>query len=121
MGTGGERAADGAQSRVLTDLFPVEAVPVALRDLDELRQHLLGRLFGGFLRGLSRDARKQAHQPRHQRAFDLHYRGPAGCPDSRDQRGGERVRHRPDQVRGGYRDRNQDAVFGVFYVQGVFA
>ncbi|MGW4399578.1 hypothetical protein ACWEHA_30175 [Amycolatopsis nivea] len=51
----GERAADRAQSSVLADLLPVEAVPVALRDLDELGQHLLGRFFGGFLRGLSRD------------------------------------------------------------------
>ncbi|MET9259941.1 hypothetical protein [Amycolatopsis sp. NPDC004079] len=117
----GERASDGSQGCVLADLFPVEAIPVALRDLDELGQHLLGRFFRGFLRGLSRDPRQQAHQPRHQGAFDLHHRGPAGCPDSWDQRCGERVGHRPDQVRGGDRDRNENAVFGVFDVQGVFA
>ncbi|WP_158684503.1 hypothetical protein [Amycolatopsis orientalis] len=117
----GERSADSAQCRVLADLAPVEAVPVALGDLDELGQHFLGRLFRGFLRGLSREPRQQAHQPRHQRAFDLHHRGPPGCPDSRDQRGGERVRHRPDQVRGGDRDRNEDSVFRVFHIQRVFA
>ncbi|MFD2473439.1 hypothetical protein [Amycolatopsis silviterrae] len=39
----------------MADLFPVEAVAIALGDLDELGQHFLGRLFRGFLRGLSGD------------------------------------------------------------------
>ncbi|WUH87170.1 hypothetical protein OG494_17210 [Amycolatopsis sp. NBC_00438] len=112
-----ERAADRAQGRRLADGLPVESVAIALRYLDELRQHVFRDLFGRLLRGLPRDPGQQARQALHERALHRYHRGPAGGHDLRDQRCGERVCQRPQHFRGRHGDRDQHAVLGVLDVQ----
>ncbi|WUL55405.1 hypothetical protein OHS58_18695 [Amycolatopsis sp. NBC_00348] len=90
---------------------------VALRDLDELRQHVFRDLFGRLLRRLAGDAGQQARQTPDERALHRHHRGPAGRHDLRDQRCRERVRQRPQHFRGRHGDRDQHAVLGVLDVQ----
>ncbi|MFJ1767316.1 hypothetical protein ACIOD2_43770 [Amycolatopsis sp. NPDC088138] len=112
-----ERATDRAQGRRLADGLPVEAVAVALGDLDELRQHVFRHLFGRFLRRLASDTGQQARQTLDERPLHGHHRRATGRHDLRDQRRRERVCQCPQHFRGRHGNRDQHAVLGVLDVQ----
>ncbi|WP_297542757.1 hypothetical protein [Amycolatopsis sp.] len=110
-----ERAAHPAEDPGLHDRLGVEALPVSLDDLDELREHVFEDFLGCFLGHFG----DQFGGVLEEGVLDLLDREPAEAEDFGDKFDGERIGDRPQHVEGGDDHGDDHRILAVLNVQGL--
>jgi hypothetical protein len=91
-------AAQHTENAGLHDRARVEALPVSLDYLDELRKHLLGDFLGRLLRHFGDEFRDVSEEG----VVDFLNGEPAEAEELGNEFDGERIGHRPDDIQGGH-------------------